>query len=166
MSSRRKLRFVSFRNVSFNQRSLGSHKAARKTSKCQSVALIQLQSSSQIIYSFFILILKISLKDELHLCNGESFKTAYDTFKSNDQLVAIGINCTNPKYISSLLKSVQREEREKPFIVCPNDGSEWDSQSQCYISKFEKDSFVSLIPEWVDLDAKYIGGCYQINSKK
>jgi homocysteine S-methyltransferase len=101
------------------------------------------------------------------LCDGESFKTAYDTFKINDQLVAIGINCTNPKYISSLLKSAQREPcREKPFIVYPNDGSAWDSQTQSFIPQSDEDSFVSLIPEWVDLGAKYIGGCCQISSKK
>ncbi len=100
------------------------------------------------------------------MCDGESFKTAYDIFKSNDQLIAIGINCTNPQFISSLLKSAQREQQEKPFIVYPNDGSTWDSQTQRYILVPDVGSFVSLMPEWINLGAKYIGGCCQINSKK
>lgn len=77
--------------------------------------------------------LSFSCKDDAHLCNGDSFKEAYDIFKSNQQLVAIGMNCTSPYHVSSLLKTVVVEETEplpKPFIVYPNDGRVWDGKLQ------------------------------------
>lgn len=65
------------------------------------------------------------------MCNGDKFKDAYNTFKENPQLVAIGINCSNPRYITSLLKSVTCcEKLTKPFIVYPNDGKIWDAAQQ------------------------------------
>lgn len=73
------------------------------------------------------------IQDETSLCNGDAFKDAYEKFKDNDQLVAIGVNCTYPKYIKSLLQSVARnEELTKPFIVYPNDAKEWDEQQAKY----------------------------------
>lgn len=80
--------------------------------------------------------LSFSCKDDAHLCNGDSFKEAYDTFKTNQQLVAIGINCTSPYNVTSLLKSVvassETEPLPKPFIVYPNDGRVWDGKLQKY----------------------------------
>jgi homocysteine S-methyltransferase len=71
--------------------------------------------------------LSFSCRDESHLCIGDTFKHAYDMFKDNRQLIAIGVNCTDPKYISGLLKSVARDEGSLPFVVYSNDGREWDS---------------------------------------
>jgi homocysteine S-methyltransferase len=79
--------------------------------------------------------LSFSCKDDVHLCNGDSFRIAYDSFKSNGQLVAIGVNCTSPFHVTGLLRSVaDGEERplEKPFIVYPNDGRVWDGQLHKY----------------------------------
>ena len=61
----------------------------------------------------------------MHLCSGENFYDAYATFNNNSQLIAIGINCTSPFNISSLLKSVKQVTI--PFIVYSNDGRLWDS---------------------------------------
>lgn len=63
-------------------------------------------------------------QDGLNLCYGDKFSEAYNTFSDFEQLIAIGINCTSPYYIESLIKSTKN--RIKPFIVYPNDGSIWD----------------------------------------
>ena len=51
--------------------------------------------------------------------------TENEKFKNNSQLIAIGVNCTAPELITDLLKSV--DKLSKPFIVYPNDGSDWDA---------------------------------------
>jgi homocysteine S-methyltransferase len=62
-------------------------------------------------------------KDEKHICNGDNFADAYLKFKNNKQLVAIGINCSSPSNITSLLRSVySKEENSLPFIVYPTLG--------------------------------------------
>ena len=64
------------------------------------------------------------MKNESELCIGESFADAYETFRDNKQLIAIGINCTNPLYITSLLKSVKSVST--PFVVYPNGCYTWN----------------------------------------
>ena len=72
----------------------------------------------------------------MHLCNGDTFNEAYNQFKDNTQLVAIGINCTSPFHVTALLKSAKKSEitlSSKPFIVYPNDGRLWDGVTQKFI---------------------------------
>ena len=73
--------------------------------------------------------LSFSCKNDTNLCNGDGFREAFETFNGNKQLVAIGVNCTEPKYITGLLKSVARDDKSLPFVVYSNDGSEWDAAS-------------------------------------
>jgi hypothetical protein len=61
--------------------------------------------------------LSFSCRNDTLISNGERFKDAYNLFKDNKQLIAIGINCTYPKFIKHLFKSVERKEDDKPFIV-------------------------------------------------
>ena len=67
--------------------------------------------------------LAFSAKDEKCLCNGDLFSDAYAEFSKNDQLVAIGINCTSTKYITPLLESARNcvGAVPKQFIVYAND---------------------------------------------
>jgi S-methylmethionine-dependent homocysteine/selenocysteine methylase len=63
------------------------------------------------------MIKKNQLKDGTSLCNGDSFNDAFKKFRDNKQLIAIGINCTSPYHIVSLLESVERVPNDLPFIV-------------------------------------------------
>jgi hypothetical protein len=56
---------------------------------------------------------------------------AYEEFRNNQQLIAIGINCTSPFRIHNLLKTVKT--LSKPLIVYSNDGSEWDLNKNWYL---------------------------------
>jgi homocysteine S-methyltransferase len=81
--------------------------------------------------------LSFTCKDELRLSNGDSFKEAYDTFKSNEQLVAIGINCSSPYHVTGLLESVVgggEGPLAKPFVVYPNDGRTFDGANKMYVT--------------------------------
>ena len=48
-------------------------------------------------------------------------------------LVAIGMNCTHPRHVDSLLASMSELVSGVPFIVYPNHGSEWDAVARCWI---------------------------------
>lgn len=69
--------------------------------------------------------LSFSCKDGEHTNFGENFQQVvtkcYDAHK--EQLVAIGANCTNPKYIEQLFDGINNDRKEKiPLIVYPNSG--------------------------------------------
>jgi len=61
------------------------------------------------------------------LSHGETFSSAVEMFWSNDyckQLIAIGMNCLHPKFITPLLMSVKTKNVN--FITYPNGGGIWD----------------------------------------
>jgi homocysteine S-methyltransferase len=102
-----------------------------------------------------------SCKDGLHLSSGESFKEAG---KVSKELGAdyIGINCTSPELVTSLLESAKEYG---PFVVYPNAGRTWNEK----LKRLEG-SAVKLsdehIQQWADCGATIIGGCCGIGPKE
>ena len=102
-----------------------------------------------------------SCKDGLHLSSGESFKEAG---KVSKELGAdyIGINCTSPELVISLLESAKEYG---PFVVYPNAGRTWNEK----LKRLEG-SAVKLsdehIQQWAECGATIIGGCCGIGPKE
>ena len=74
-------------------------------------------------------------------------------------LVAIGLNCTHPRYVDSLLASMSELVSGIPLIVYPNHGREWDAVARCWIGDSMSISAIETVTRWVDLGARFIGGC-------
>ncbi|XP_060573759.1 uncharacterized protein LOC132731578 isoform X2 [Ruditapes philippinarum] len=60
-------------------------------------------------------------------CYGEKFCDAVKAVCSSCNVIAVGVNCTGPQYINSLLKSLQGLSIQKPILVKPNSGELWKS---------------------------------------
>lgn len=71
-------------------------------------------------------------QDNQSIAHGESFqKVAKKCWDLNpDQLVAIGVNCCAPSYVSKLLKGINddRPDAPMPLIVYPNSGEKYNPQ--------------------------------------
>jgi S-methylmethionine-dependent homocysteine/selenocysteine methylase len=74
-------------------------------------------------------------------------------------LVAIGMNCTHPRHVDSLLVSMSELVSGIPLIVYPNHGREWDAVGRCWTGDSMSISAVETVQTWVDLGARFIGGC-------
>jgi homocysteine S-methyltransferase len=62
----------------------------------------------------------------MHTCHGEHISGATAAAASSDQVVAVGINCTSPRYISNLLSNIpDAVKRKKSIVVYPNSGEDW-----------------------------------------
>lgn len=105
--------------------------------------------------------ISFSCKDELHISEGDTFEDAIGALEKSSNRLAVGINCTDPRYISSLLKTVRSIE---PFVVYPNAGRVWDAESKIWIG--DPLGFNQYISEWTDLGAEYIGGCCGVGPKE
>jgi len=105
--------------------------------------------------------ISFSCKDELHISEGDTFEDAIGALKKSPKRLAVGINCTDPRFISSLLKSVRSKE---PFVIYPNAGRVWDAESKIWIG--DPLGFNQYISEWTDLGAEYIGGCCSVGPKE
>ncbi|XP_075056083.1 betaine-homocysteine S-methyltransferase-like isoform X2 [Mixophyes fleayi] len=92
---------------------------------------------------------------------GEKFEDAVKIATGSDQLVAVGVNCCPPAFVSPLLTSANKiRGLNIDWIVYPNSGEKWDHSLGWLGSYTEKPAVEAL--EWVKLGARWIGGCCRI----
>lgn len=106
-------------------------------------------------------------KDSMRTARGENFaETATYIWNKakdlmNDNLVAVGVNCVHPEFVTPLFKSVNEKRPIKeriPLIVYPNSGevysveSGWQGKEHCV-------PLEHYVPQWAELGARFIGGC-------
>ncbi len=102
--------------------------------------------------------LSCSCVDGVHLAHGEAFGAAVELANSCAQVVAVGVNCTAPQWIESLLLSV-KAIAQKPLLVYPNRGEGWDPVAKCWITADGVDDLSGLAARWYAAGARLIGGC-------
>ena len=97
-------------------------------------------------------------RDSDHLSDGSSLKQAFELFEDIDAVVALGINCTAPEFVTPLLTSVRDVAQRKSRLVYPNSGEHYDGASKCWHAKGEA-GFIDNVEDWIKLGAQIIGGC-------
>ena len=103
-----------------------------------------------------------SCKDEHHLNDGTPIRECAAFFASHPKVFAIGINCTAPKYISGLIKSIKARSGTKKIVVYPNSGEVYQAESKTWMGFSDPNLFVTLAKEWIESGADIIGGCCRI----
>ena len=63
-----------------------------------------------------------SCQDGEHISDGTPIKECVSLFSECDGVVAVGVNCTAPRYISSLIKHIRAGAPDKHIVVYPNSG--------------------------------------------
>ncbi|XP_025194231.1 homocysteine S-methyltransferase YbgG-like isoform X2 [Melanaphis sacchari] len=104
--------------------------------------------------------LSFSCKDGNYLSHGEEFSSAVEMFWSNNyrkQLIAIGMNCLHPKFITPLLMSVKTKNVN--FITYPNGGGIWDVAKNCYDDTQIYKVSIDDLKIWNQIGLKIFGGC-------
>ena len=101
-----------------------------------------------------------SAKDGQHTNNGEPLKACAAFLDTVDQVSAVGINCTAPGHILSLIREI-RSATDKPVIVYPNKGGIYDPLTKAWDPDPALPPFDELARQWVQAGARLIGGCCQ-----
>ena len=102
--------------------------------------------------------LSFSCRDEGHLCHGEPLTEAVALANDCGNVVAVGVNCTAPRYVSGLLASVQSVTK-KPLLAYPNSGATWDAVARRWGEDANPWDWARALPAWKKLGASLIGGC-------
>ena len=108
--------------------------------------------------------ISFSCRDERHLCHGEPFAEAVALTDSCPNVIAVGINCTPPRFVTALLQSAQGRT-SKPFVVYPNSGEAWDAQRHCWVAGPDTLDWGAAAREWHRAGARLIGGCCRTTPK-
>jgi homocysteine S-methyltransferase len=98
--------------------------------------------------------LSFSCRDGERVSHGEPFSECAALADSVEQVIAVGINCTPPQYVSALLGSAS--EVRAPRIVYPNSGEHWIAAENRWAGQ---ECNVFPVDEWYALGARLFGGC-------
>jgi homocysteine S-methyltransferase len=99
-----------------------------------------------------------SCRDGQHISDGTPLVDCIASLNDMAQVAAVGINCTPPRYIPSLL-ALAREATDKPIIVYPNSGETYDARNHRWLGKSVPAEFGTYSREWRKAGATLIGGC-------
>lgn len=93
------------------------------------------------------------------LRSGESLTDAYALAAEVDEIIAVGINCSDPLDVASAITAA-RSVTDKPIVVYPNSGEQWDAKNRRWMG--EAGFPASLVREWVAAGASLVGGCCRV----
>ena len=102
--------------------------------------------------------LSFSCRNEEEVCAGEDFGSCAELANSCPTVVAVGLNCTAPRFAEPLLQKA-REKTNKPLVCYPNSGELWDSASHSWSAGNGPQHLAELADSWKAAGASIIGGC-------
>jgi homocysteine S-methyltransferase len=90
---------------------------------------------------------------------GQPLPDAFAVAAGNDQVVAVGVNCSDPRDVREAVESAARVTG-KPVVVYPNSGEQWDAVAR----RWYGDGAFSpgLVQSWRAAGARLIGGCCRV----
>jgi homocysteine S-methyltransferase len=102
--------------------------------------------------------LSFSCCDDRHLCQGEAFSAAVAVAEECEGVLAVGVNCTPPRFVEGLLREAATRTT-KPLLAYPNSGERWDAGRHCWLPGEEEVRFSAYVEKWYRAGARLIGGC-------
>ena len=134
----------------------GADLLACETIPCliEAQALVKLLGEFPNTFAWFC----FSAKDDEHICDGEKISDCAKWLDQFPQAAAIGINCTSPLYIPSLIREIKKNT-DKPVIVYPNSGEIYDPVANTWHGETSCGAFGEQSKEWFENGAVIIGGC-------
>ena len=128
---------------------------------CETIpCLIEAQAIARLLPEFpdVTAWISFSARDEKHISEGQVFADCVKQLESHPQIAAIGINCTSPQYISSLIHEA-KQVTKKPVLVYPNLGETYNAEKNDWDGNPVVDAFGEQAREWYEAGARLIGGC-------
>jgi homocysteine S-methyltransferase len=94
----------------------------------------------------------------LQVAHGETLRNCAALAAGFPQTVAIGVNCTQPKWIPNLISELANASN-KPIVIYPNSGEDWDAEARCWIGITDPTGFGQQARQWYAEGAQLVGGC-------
>jgi homocysteine S-methyltransferase len=103
--------------------------------------------------------ISFSCKDDASLNDGTAIENAVSSVMDVARVGAVGINCTDPKFVETLVRRIARVAPGKDIVVYPNLGGSWDARQKSWDPGVDSSHFEDLAASWYRAGARLIGGC-------
>jgi len=100
-----------------------------------------------------------SCKDGQHLNDGTLIRDCARLFAGHPRVKAIGVNCSSPVYINSLINEIRDEESGLAVVVYPNSGETYDAEGNCWHGTATPLECGVAAGAWWESGASVVGGC-------
>jgi homocysteine S-methyltransferase len=123
-------------------------------SLAEAKALAQLLRETPDAWAWF----SFSCRDGRCISDGTPIIECAALLEEMEQVVAMGINCTPPRYIPDLIRELFAVT-QKPIVVYPNSGEQYDALAKRWHGLSIPAEFGTYSREWRKAGAALIGGC-------
>ena len=100
-----------------------------------------------------------SCRDAEHISDGTDLEKCAALFENCEPVIAVGINCTAPRYVTPLIAAARRGAPGKQIVVYPNSGETYDGKRRAWGGESKPPDFGAMARDWRDHGATLIGGC-------
>ena len=101
--------------------------------------------------------ISFSCRDGEGISDGTPFGEAASLAASSPQVIAVGVNCTPPGFVPSLLTSAA--DVDVPLVAYPNLGSTWDAVARTWRVTGPRPDLGAGSVRWREAGATVVGGC-------
>lgn len=103
-----------------------------------------------------------SCRNATEISDGTPIAAAAGLFRDHSQVLALGVNCTVPRYVVALLKAIAAAAPGKGLIAYPNSGEHYEAGDNSWSGQPDIRSFSAAAAEWRAAGADIIGGCCRV----
>jgi homocysteine S-methyltransferase len=109
--------------------------------------------------------ISFSCRGGTHVSDGSDLADAARDCDAETRVAGVGINCTSPDLISSLIGEACRGT-DKPVIVYPNSGEGYDAAAKSWVGTPRGIDWGQACRGWVQEGATGVGGCCRVSPEQ
>jgi homocysteine S-methyltransferase len=100
-----------------------------------------------------------SCRDERHISDGTPVEDVASLFRDHPTVLAVGINCTTPQYVVSLIGRIRKVLPDTAILAYPNSGETYNAIENSWSGTVSPLDCATAAQDWVSAGAKLVGGC-------
>lgn len=100
-----------------------------------------------------------SCRDGQHISDGTPLLEVARLFRDHPTVPAVGINCTPPQYVPSLIGAIREALPHAAILAYPNSGETYDVTTNSWSGTVSPLDCATAAVSWVAAGAKLVGGC-------
>jgi homocysteine S-methyltransferase len=103
--------------------------------------------------------ISFSCRDGRSISDGTPIADVATPFRGHRKVLAVGVNCTAPRFITPLIGELRRAVPDKAIVVYPNSGERYDARDHRWHGTVTPLDCAAAAREWRAAGATLIGGC-------
>ena len=103
--------------------------------------------------------ISFSCRDGSCINDGTAIEEAVALFRDHPSVRAVGVNCSSPQHVVSLIQRIKATLPKMPILVYPNSGETFDASDKTWSGTATASDWVPAAQGWLAAGAAIVGGC-------